>query len=160
MADHMTDEPFNLVPFDGILGLGMPKMSVPPMFNLMGELAEDNALKHNQYSIWLARDGDGEDSEIIFGDMDPDRLSSQIIWLPISSLDSGFWQIAVQDVAVNDGKLASASMAARPRRTPAPRRSACRRTCTRRSRSRHPCARTAAASTRCRSSASSWTGTC
>ena len=44
----MTDEPFNLVPFDGILGLGMPKMSVLPMFNLMGELAEDNALKHNQ----------------------------------------------------------------------------------------------------------------
>jgi hypothetical protein len=105
MADHMTDEPFNLVPFDGILGLGMPKMSVLPMFNLMGELAEDNALKHNQYSIWLARDGDGEDSEIIFGDMDPDRLSSQIIWLPISSLDSGFWQIALTDVAVNDGKL-------------------------------------------------------
>jgi hypothetical protein len=109
MADHMSDEPFNLVPFDGILGLGMPMMSVKPSFNLMGELAEDNALKHNQFAIWLARDGDGEDSELMFGDMDPNRLGSQLIWLPITthagSPSSGFWQIPVTDVAVNNNKL-------------------------------------------------------
>jgi hypothetical protein len=109
MADTMTDEPFNLVPFDGILGLGMPQMSTTPAFNLMGELAEDNALKHNQYSIWLARDGDGEDSELIFGDMNPQRLNSQMLWLPITThpgnAPSGFWQVSVTDVAVNDEKL-------------------------------------------------------
>lgn len=108
-ADTMTDEPFNLVPYDGILGLGMPQMSTQPSFNVMGELAEDNALKHNQYSIWLARDGDEEDSEIIFGDMNPNRLGSQLLWLPLTTHKggdpSGFWQITVADITVDNAKL-------------------------------------------------------
>jgi len=109
MADTLSDEPFNLVPYDGILGLGMPQMSIQPSFNLMGELAEDQALKHNQYSIWLARPIDGEDSELVFGDMDPARLGSQIVWMKTTSQPgkarSGFWQFHVTDFAVGNTKI-------------------------------------------------------
>ena len=87
----------------------MPQMSIQPSFNLMGELAEDKALKHNQFSIWLARAVDGEDSELVFGDMDPARLGSQIVWMKTTTQPgkarSGFWQFHVSDFAVGNTKI-------------------------------------------------------
>jgi len=108
-ADTMTDEPFNLVPFDGVLGLGMPLLSTTKNFNLMGEFADDKALTHQQFAIWLAREGDGEDSELVLGDFKPERLASEIVWVPLSihpgKTSTGFWQIDVGDMAINNNNI-------------------------------------------------------
>jgi len=110
MAEKMSDEPFNLVPYDGILGLGMPQMSTKKSFNLLGEYADDHALKHSQFSIWLARPADeGDSSELILGDMDPARLGSEMVWSRITTQPgeqySGYWQFQLADITVGNSGI-------------------------------------------------------
>lgn len=109
-ADSMTQEPFGLLPFDGVLGLGLPELSATPEFNLMGEFAEKEMFMHNRLAIWLNRPEDGEDSEITFGDFNPARIAARIVWVrttnhPGSKGRSGFWQITVSDVAIGNQVL-------------------------------------------------------
>merc|ERR1719238_1009080 len=75
-AESMSDEPFNLLPYDGILGLALPELSASKDFNIVGELAEQEVLKNDRFAIWLAGPNDGEDSEITFGDFKRERLAS------------------------------------------------------------------------------------
>lgn len=106
-ATEMSDEPFSLFSFDGILGLGLPQGSVDPHFNFLGNLAEAKALKNDRFAVWLSKKGDTAESEITFGSFDPSRLGSEIVWLPVDKLKDGegLWQVQMHDVAVNDVKL-------------------------------------------------------
>jgi hypothetical protein len=110
-ATEMSDEPFNLVPYDGILGLGLPKSSLNMHFNLMGNLAEAHQLQNNRFGVWLAKADDGEDSEITFGSWNGDRLGSTITWMPLSKKAfeggkaTGMWQAVLKDVFVDNVKL-------------------------------------------------------
>mmetsp|Transcript_70892 Transcript_70892/g.122834 ORF Transcript_70892/g.122834 Transcript_70892/m.122834 type:complete len:455 (+) Transcript_70892:145-1509(+) len=104
-AVEMSDEPFLLFPYDGILGLGMPALSIQKRFNLMGNLADVGSLKRNLFAIWLAETGDEEDSEITFGSLDGDRLGSNVMWLPVSTIATGLWQVTVKDVLIGKARL-------------------------------------------------------
>jgi len=108
-ALEMSAEPFGLVTFDGILGLGLPAGSLDKRFNFMGNLAEHKALKNDRFAIWMAKPEDGEDSEITFGAFPQNRLGSNIIWMKVEKLQDGqgLWQVKLKDVAVNDVKLGS-----------------------------------------------------
>lgn len=102
----MSDEPFSLFPFDGILGLGMPSGSLDKRFNLLGNLAEDGTLKHNQFAVWLTTPGDEpEQSEITFGSYDDRRLGSAITWVPVSNTNTGMWQVKMEDIYVDGVRL-------------------------------------------------------
>lgn len=110
VGESMTQEPFGLLPFDGILGLGLPALSATKKFNIMGEFAEKEMLLHDRFAMWLALPGDGEDSEITFGDFKTDRMTSHIIWTPITNhpgqtVRSGFWQVTLEDVAIANTAL-------------------------------------------------------
>eukprot|EP00747_Dinoflagellata_sp_TGD_P161678 gnl/TRDRNA2_/TRDRNA2_178416_c0_seq1.p1 gnl/TRDRNA2_/TRDRNA2_178416_c0~~gnl/TRDRNA2_/TRDRNA2_178416_c0_seq1.p1 ORF type:complete len:440 (+),score=72.86 gnl/TRDRNA2_/TRDRNA2_178416_c0_seq1:125-1444(+) len=100
----MTQEPWTNFPYDGILGIGMPASSMDKRFNFLGNLAEAGILKRNRFAVWLANEDEGEDSEITFGDFDPNRLGSEVLWLPVSSLDSGMWQVTMTDVTIDNKK--------------------------------------------------------
>merc|ERR1719261_662277 len=63
-ATEMSEEPFNILPYDGILGLGLTASSLDMRFNLMGNIAEAKLLKRNMFAVWIAKEDDGEDSEI------------------------------------------------------------------------------------------------
>lgn len=105
-AVKMTDEPFNLLPYDGILGLGMLGSSVNKRFNFMGNLAGLDALKHNRFAVWLSFDSDGEDSEITFGTASDNRTACpDVVWLPLSRYDTGMWQARMNDVSVDGTEL-------------------------------------------------------
>lgn len=105
-ATHMSDTPFSLFPFDGILGLGLPSASIERHFNIMSNLAEDRSLNSNRFAVWLSIEGDSEDSEITFGGASDARMgSSEMMWLPVSTADSGMWQVGLDDIAVNGVKL-------------------------------------------------------
>merc|ERR1719424_135239 len=54
-ATDMTAEPFNLVTFDGILGIGLPSSSIQPRFNFLGNLAEKKALRNDRFAVWLSK---------------------------------------------------------------------------------------------------------
>jgi hypothetical protein len=104
-AVEMSEEPFNLLPYDGILGLAMPGASVDMRFNVMGNLAEAGLLQRNMFAVWLAGQNETEDSEITFGQLDGDRVGSEIMWYPVSETKQGMWQITLADYYVNGQKL-------------------------------------------------------
>lgn len=106
-ATKMSDEPFSLFPFDGIMGLGLPKASIAPSFNFLDNLAESQALASNRFAVWFAIEGDDEESEITFGDISEDRMeSSNMVWLQLTSgATTGMWQTSMSDVAVGTVKM-------------------------------------------------------
>ncbi|CAK9044048.1 Pepsin A [Durusdinium trenchii] len=94
-----TEQPFGLVPFDGIFGLGLPQMSQAPHFNVLDCMIRDKVLKKNLFSVFLAAD-DKEESEISFGEYKPSRMAGELFWVPVSH--PGYWQVEMQDVTIND----------------------------------------------------------
>jgi len=94
-----TEQPFSLVPFDGIFGLGLPQMSQAPHFNVLDCMIRDKVLKKNLFSVFLAAD-DRDESEISFGEFKSDRMADQLFWVPVSN--PGYWQVEMEDVAVGD----------------------------------------------------------
>merc|ERR1719420_2786488 len=67
VATEESDEPFSLVPFDGIFGLSLPQMSEGPHFNILDCMIRDKVLKSNLFSVFFGA-SDAEESEITFGE--------------------------------------------------------------------------------------------
>lgn len=106
-ATEMSDEPFSLFSYDGIFGLGMPGTSLEKEFNYMAQLTTLQALEVNRFAVWLAMpQDDGEDSEVTFGSAAEERIgSAEVLWRPVSQVDTGLWQTILSDVAVDSVKL-------------------------------------------------------
>jgi len=101
-ATEMSEEPFGFLPYDGILGLGMPGGSLDKHFNFLGNLAEAGVMELDRYAVWLALPGDGEDSEITFGALDDARVASDnVIWQKVVRPETGVWQLPLSDVVVD-----------------------------------------------------------
>merc|ERR1719454_1657106 len=101
-ATDETDDPFTSFKFDGVLGLALPEMSQGPEFNFMTRLMENKGLKKPMFSVFLS-DSDTEDSEITFGDIKGQHMASDIFWMPVSR-DSGYWQVQINDITINNKK--------------------------------------------------------
>mmetsp|Transcript_56039 Transcript_56039/g.103706 ORF Transcript_56039/g.103706 Transcript_56039/m.103706 type:complete len:434 (-) Transcript_56039:58-1359(-) len=101
----MSQTPWNIFPYDGVMGIGTVGASMEPRFNFLGNLAETGVLKRNRFAVWIRTEDDTEESEITFGDFPEDRLASEILWLPVEQLDEGTWQAAMADVYVNGAAL-------------------------------------------------------
>jgi len=99
-----SDEPFGHAPFDGIMGLGLPKLSEGDRFNVFSCMIADKAVKMNLFSVFLGLT-DEEGSEITFGEYKKEHMASELFWAPVSNTSTGFWQVALDDVAVNNTKL-------------------------------------------------------
>merc|ERR1719453_1665111 len=52
-ATEESDEPFSLVPFDGIFGLALPQMSEGKGFNVLDCMVRDKVLKTNVFSVFF-----------------------------------------------------------------------------------------------------------
>merc|ERR1719388_355257 len=73
-ATEESDEPFSLVPFDGIFGLALPQMSEGGGFNIIDDMCKEKVLKMNLFSVFFGAT-DAEDSEISFGEYRPELIS-------------------------------------------------------------------------------------
>jgi len=99
---EMSDDPFSLLPYDGVVGLGMPSASLEYRFDMLGNMAEDGTLLDNRFAVWIARESDKDQSEITFGTVAPERMVTDIVWIPVSRRDSGMWQATIKDVYIDD----------------------------------------------------------
>lgn len=95
-----SDEPFSLVPFDGIFGLSLPQMSEAPHFNILDCMIRDKVLETNMFAVFFGATDD-EESEITFGEYKTARMASELFWVPVSN--PGYWQVEMEDIVV-DGK--------------------------------------------------------
>merc|ERR1719326_1647709 len=59
-------------------------------------------LKSSIFSVFLS-DSDAESSEITFGEVKDDHMASEIVWAPVTHT-SGYWEVVVDDIALNDKK--------------------------------------------------------
>merc|ERR1719240_2531572 len=78
-ATEESDEPFSLVPFDGIFGLSLPQMSEGPHFNVLDCMIRDKVLKSNMFSVFFGAT-DAEEPEISFGEYKHERMASELFW--------------------------------------------------------------------------------
>lgn len=98
-ADKMTTEPFQEIPFDGIMGLGFKDLSMGEGFNIVDDLVTKGSVPggSSQFSFYVS---DGDDSEVTFGGYRADRLASDIVWAPVNV--QSWWQVAIDDITFNN----------------------------------------------------------
>jgi len=96
-ADRESTEPFQEIPFDGIMGLGFKDLSMGDGFNIIDELSKKGSLPGGQISFYLT---DGGDSEVTFGGYKPEYLASDIIWAPVKK--ESYWQVSIDDITFDN----------------------------------------------------------
>jgi hypothetical protein len=96
-AVQETTEPFQEIPFDGIMGLGFNDLSMGKGFNMIDELTSKGALPNGQISFYLT---DGGDSEVTFGGYRSEYVASDIVWAPVEV--QSWWQVAMKDITFDN----------------------------------------------------------
>eukprot|EP00928_Gymnodinium_smaydae_P072476 TRINITY_DN55829_c0_g1_i1.p1 TRINITY_DN55829_c0_g1~~TRINITY_DN55829_c0_g1_i1.p1 ORF type:complete len:444 (+),score=89.27 TRINITY_DN55829_c0_g1_i1:111-1442(+) len=103
VATELSEEPFNYVDFDGVLGLGLESLALNPEFHVFGQLAKSGMIKPI-FSFFLSVN-DEVASEITFGGIDAARVRGDMLWLPVVQPDRGFWSVAIKAVKVGNASL-------------------------------------------------------
>eukprot|EP00413_Alexandrium_margalefii_P048142 CAMPEP_0204606364 /NCGR_PEP_ID=MMETSP0661-20131031/59045_1 /ASSEMBLY_ACC=CAM_ASM_000606 /TAXON_ID=109239 /ORGANISM="Alexandrium margalefi, Strain AMGDE01CS-322" /LENGTH=527 /DNA_ID=CAMNT_0051617683 /DNA_START=78 /DNA_END=1661 /DNA_ORIENTATION=- len=101
LANKMTEEPFGLFEFDGVLGLGLGALVLSPEFSLFGQMVAQNPTMQTQFSVFLARDDAGR-SAISFGGQEASWAASEIEWEPVAMPELGYWQVQIKNVRIGD----------------------------------------------------------
>jgi hypothetical protein len=96
-ADRESTEPFQEIPFDGIMGLGFADLSMGNGFNIVDDLTAKGALPGGQISFYLT---DGGNSEVTFGGYKPEQMASDIVWAPVKR--ESYWQVSIDDITFDD----------------------------------------------------------
>ncbi|KAM4796925.1 gastricsin-like [Rhinophrynus dorsalis] len=86
---------FYYSPFDGILGLAYPGLSVGGATTVMQGMLQENVLNQPIFGIYLG----SQSGEVVFGGVDTSHYTGQIYWVPLSQ--QLYWQIALQDFSIN-----------------------------------------------------------
>jgi len=97
-ASDESDEPFSLVPFDGILGLSMPQMAEGPAFSIVDQMMEAGVLEQNLFGVFFGNEA--ENSEITFGAINHKNMASDLFWVPVT--EQGYWQVRMDDIVYSN----------------------------------------------------------
>ena len=100
VANDMSDQPFSLFHFDGILGLGLEALSLGPGFSFFQQMA----LPVQRFSVFLARTDQGQ-SSISFGGHDERKAATGFSWVPVAKPELGYWQVQVHQVRIGETVL-------------------------------------------------------
>merc|ERR1719311_1410984 len=100
-ATEESDEPFSLVPFDGILGLSLPQMAEGPSFSILDRMVQSGAFEEPIFSVFFGNEG--EQSEITFGTYQKSRMETALFWAPVTT--PGYWQVEMEDITMADQRL-------------------------------------------------------
>jgi len=110
-ATTMTDDPFEKLAFDGIMGLGLNSLSQAPPFNLVETGGQEGAWHGEDYrlkmfGIFLAV-SELEHSELTLGGYKQEHMAAgeQVSWCDAKQPDLGHWQIAVKSITAAGQRL-------------------------------------------------------
>ncbi|CAI9559196.1 unnamed protein product [Staurois parvus] len=91
---------FYYSPFDGILGLAYPGLSVGGATTVMQGILQENLLNQPIFSVYLGRyDVHIQSGEVVFGGVNSNLYTGQINWAPLSN--DLYWQVALQEFSIN-----------------------------------------------------------
>lgn len=108
LATEMTNEPFGLFNFDGVLGLGLEALALKPQFSFFGQMAQHIAQERlklkPQFAVHLGK-SDDEESTISFGGYSEHRALSPLAWVPVVLPELGYWQVKIKSIQVGNEAL-------------------------------------------------------
>lgn len=95
-ATEESDEPFTLLPFDGILGLSLPQMAEGDSFAIVDQFVDAGVLEQSLFGVFFGNDG--EQSSISFGTYKKELMDGELFWTPVH--EQGYWQVKVEDITL------------------------------------------------------------
>lgn len=107
-ATEMSEEPFQFMDFDGILGLGLSDLSHSPKFSFvqaMGQVMRQRGNIHSgMFSIFLSS-SPGHESEMAIGGWNEKWLSEELSWNAVLDGNMGHWIVGVRALRANGQTL-------------------------------------------------------
>lgn len=101
MSMTMDDEPFAMMPSDGIVGLGLNLSDHDSSF--FSGLIENTPGMLPQLGVSLSSSG----GELHIGSYDPKLLANPIQWSEVDTPDDGYWQVKIKSVRIGNRTLDS-----------------------------------------------------
>eukprot|EP00931_Biecheleriopsis_adriatica_P064429 TRINITY_DN3920_c0_g1_i5.p1 TRINITY_DN3920_c0_g1~~TRINITY_DN3920_c0_g1_i5.p1 ORF type:complete len:421 (+),score=128.85 TRINITY_DN3920_c0_g1_i5:61-1323(+) len=97
-AIKLDDELFDMMPYDGMLGLGLAGLSSESGCTYFSRLMESHPGLLPQFGLSLG----AQSGEIYFGGHDSSRMASPLEWFPVLHPDDGFWEVTVKAVRLGN----------------------------------------------------------
>lgn len=97
-AYKMSPLPFQHMPSDGIVGLGLAALASSPLCSFVDRLMDGLTNALPQFGLAFGP----EKGELHIGGHDLTRLASPLQWFPVDHPEVGFWQVAIQNVKVGN----------------------------------------------------------
>ncbi|XP_022601379.1 pepsin A-like [Seriola dumerili] len=91
------------VPWDGILGLAFPSMSLEGGTPIFDNMWNQGKIPQNMFSMYLSSSVEG--SVLILGGTDPSYYTGDINWIPLYHA-TNFWNIQIQSITINGNTVA------------------------------------------------------
>jgi hypothetical protein len=106
LAIDMTDDPFQLFQFDGVLGLGLEALALSKEYSFFGQMTRLHPRMQHVFSVYLAH-RENDPSEISFGGHNPERLAlgATLKWTNVASPELGYWQVPIKGVSIGGEEL-------------------------------------------------------
>jgi len=86
-------------PLDGILGLGYPQIAADGVVPIFDAIMAANLVVNPIFSVYLDSNSGDDNSEIIFGAIDPRYANAAFQYIPVTQ--PGYWQVNLVAVYVN-----------------------------------------------------------
>ncbi|XP_043308214.1 pregnancy-associated glycoprotein 2-like [Cervus canadensis] len=94
---------FNFVPFDGILGLAFPTISIEGTIPIFDNLWSHGAFSEPVFAFYLSK-SKPEGSVVMFGGVDHRYYKGELNWVPVSQTRR--WQISINSTTMNGNVVA------------------------------------------------------
>lgn len=104
LAKQMTEDPFGLFEFDGVLGLGLTALALNPEFSFLHQMDKQNPTMQKHFAVFLSRHEGGR-SAISFGGFNKQWAASEVKWVPVELQELGYWVVSVKNVRVGSTVL-------------------------------------------------------
>eukprot|EP00403_Amphidinium_massartii_P015104 CAMPEP_0178426376 /NCGR_PEP_ID=MMETSP0689_2-20121128/29203_1 /TAXON_ID=160604 /ORGANISM="Amphidinium massartii, Strain CS-259" /LENGTH=452 /DNA_ID=CAMNT_0020048061 /DNA_START=45 /DNA_END=1403 /DNA_ORIENTATION=+ len=100
MAVEMSTRPFKTFAFDGIMGMGLPALSLNKKLSFLESFGRLHPNRPRSFGVYLSSNEGGEGSELSLGGFNSHHMSEPVRYVPVSNPDLGYWQVAIKAVRV------------------------------------------------------------
>ena len=86
--------------FDGILGMGWDSISVDGMVTPFKNMVDQKLIDEPVFAFYLTGEGEGDDSEVVFGGVDKSHYTGDVTYLPLRR--KAYWEVDLDSIALGD----------------------------------------------------------
>lgn len=103
MAVEMSAQPFKSFKFDGVVGLGLPRLALSNDFSFLKLVETQLMVPH--FGVFVTEGKDGDQSELTIGGHDSGRFRGPLKWIQVKQPELGHWQVQINALRVGGRTL-------------------------------------------------------